>query len=109
MFYNKGKFFIVMVKGSSMIVIRSGIKMILIAQSYSREVLSTMNYKQSTYKQIKFATIKKTYTFVGYPKMITLKSIMPDQNTSDLLFDQMNSFGHQKIVFCSDLIPGLKQ
>jgi leucine dehydrogenase len=67
-----------------------------------------MNYSLSTYKQIKFATIKKTYTFVGYPKMITLKSIMPDQNTNDLLFDQMNSFGHQKIVFCSDPDTGLK-
>src|ERR1700712_529406 len=40
--------------------------------------------------------------------MITPKSIMSDQNTPDLLFDQMNSFGHQKIVYCNDEDTGLK-
>jgi leucine dehydrogenase len=33
---------------------------------------------------------------------------MSDQNSSDSLFDQMNIYGHQKIVFCSDPATGLK-
>jgi len=33
---------------------------------------------------------------------------MSAQNTNESLFDQMNTFGHQKLVFCSDPDTGLK-
>jgi leucine dehydrogenase len=53
-----------------------------------------------------FVAIKKTYTFVAHPKR--LLRIMSVQNTSEPLFDQMNTYGHQKIVFCNDPATGLK-
>src|SRR6201991_2959909 len=33
---------------------------------------------------------------------------MSAQNTSESLFDQMKTYGHQKVVFCSDPDTGLK-
>jgi leucine dehydrogenase len=33
---------------------------------------------------------------------------MPSQNTSETIFDQLNTYGHKKIVFCNDPDSGLK-
>ncbi len=52
-------------------------------------------------------TIKKTYTFVGVLNRY-IYHIMSAENTSESLFEQMNAYGHQKIVFCSDPDTGLK-
>ncbi len=43
------------------------------------------------------------------PHILNIRLLrMSDQNTSESLFDQMNAYGHQKIVFCSDPDSGLK-
>src|ERR1700754_4316033 len=59
------------------------------------------------YSPNKFVTIKKTHTFVASPIRLHYY-LMSAQNTTESLFDQMNAFGHQKIVFCSDPDSGLK-
>jgi leucine dehydrogenase len=51
---------------------------------------------------------KKNLYFCRKPYTITLQPIMLAQNTNESVFDQMNAYGHQKIVFCSDPDTGLK-
>ncbi len=51
---------------------------------------------------------QKNVYFCRYPTAGTFTLIMSTQNSSESLFDQMNAFGHQKIVFCSDQETGLK-
>ncbi len=51
---------------------------------------------------------KKNLYFCPKPYTITLQPKMSAQNTNESVFDQMNAYGHQKIVFCSDPDTGLK-
>ncbi len=50
---------------------------------------------------------KKTTTFVAAQKYI-LQLLMPTLNPDDSIFNQLETFGHKKVVFCSDPDTGLK-
>jgi leucine dehydrogenase len=55
-----------------------------------------------------FVATKKTHTFVESLTIFILSAKMSIPNTTDSIFDQLEAFGHKKIVFCSDPDTGLK-
>ena len=55
-----------------------------------------------------FVAIKKTSTFVNAIKTFTLSLLMSAPNHEESIFSQLESFGHKKVVFCSDPETGLK-
>src|SRR6185437_10179104 len=58
-------------------------------------------------KQI-FATIKKTHTFVAARNIYFFSHLMPVSTDDDSIFNQLEAFGHKKVVYCSDPDTGLK-
>jgi glutamate dehydrogenase/leucine dehydrogenase len=66
--------------------------------------LSIRDYRQ--FKQ--FCHYEKNIYFCSAPATFALSLSMPLQKTTESIFSQLETFGHKKIVFCSDPDSGLK-